>query len=74
MYNFCYFRIFKSCSAAFNKNEIFISLFLDLKKAFDAVDKDLLLKNLDHYGIEGNFNRLINSYHSNRKQYVQLDS
>ena len=60
--------------SAFNKKQFCISLFLDLKKAFDTVDKELLLNKLNHYGIEGNFNKLIDSYLSNRKQYVQIDN
>ena len=43
---------------------------LDLKKAFDAVDHEILLNKLKFYGIRGAFNKLIRSYLSERRQYV----
>ncbi len=46
-------------------------LFIDLKSAFDTVNHDILLKKLDHYGIRDNILSLIQSYLTNRKQYVK---
>ena len=40
-------------SKAFNNNEIVVAVFLDLRKAFDLVDHNILLLKLDKYGIRG---------------------
>ena len=47
--------------------------FLDLRKAFDTVDHDILIKKLQHYGFRGNCSAYLESYYSNRKQYVYLN-
>ena len=44
-------------------------VFLDLKKAFDTVDHNILLKKIAIYGINGTAYRLLESYLSNRTQY-----
>ena len=52
--------------------KMMIGLFLDLTKAFDLVNHKILLKKLNHCGIRGVANSLIESYLTNRKQYVQI--
>ena len=46
--------------------------FLDLKKAFDTVDHDILIKKLEFYGIKNNALRWFISYLSNRKQVCKV--
>ena len=56
-----------------DKRKINISVFLDLKKAFDTVDHEILLSKLTKYGVVGTPLRWFTSYLTNRKQYCQVN-
>jgi Reverse transcriptase (RNA-dependent DNA polymerase) len=47
-------------------------IFLDLSKAFDMVDHEILLSKLNTYGIRGTCYKWLQSFLKNRKQKVQL--
>ena len=47
-------------------------VFVHLKKAFDTVDHNILLKKLDYYGVRGIANEWFASYLKNRKQFVSI--
>ena len=49
------------------------NIFIDLKKAFDTVDHDILLAKLRKYGVENLEHSWFTSYLSNRKQFCKVN-
>ena len=56
-----------------DEGNIGCGIFVDLQKAFDTVEHDIILSKLEHYGIRGLANEWFKSYLSNRKQYVSIN-
>lgn len=56
------------------KSKPIIAVYLDLAKAFDTVNHEILLEKLERYGIRGNAWKLISGYLSNRTQKVKLQN
>ena len=47
--------------------------FIDLKKAFDTLNHEILLNKLENYGFRGKINEILGSFLRDRKQYVRLN-
>ncbi len=56
-----------------NAGNIMVGVFLDLRRAFDTVDHDILVKKLYAYGIRGNILAWFKSYLYKRQQYVYMN-
>ena len=57
---------------AYKNKEHVLGIFIDLSKAFDTIDHQILLSKLSNYGIRANIYSLLSSYLSDRKQYVNI--
>ena len=57
----------------FEKNYFTLGVFIDLSKAFDTVDHQILISKLKNYGIEGDNLNWFKNYLQNRKQYLILN-
>ena len=56
-----------------DQNKYGCGIFIDLRKAFDTVNHEILLKKLDHYGIRGSSLEWFRSYLKGRLQYIYLN-
>ena len=56
-----------------DKGQVPLGIFLDLSKAFDTLDHKIMIKKLEFYGVSDGPGKLLESYLSNRKQYVVFD-
>ena len=65
-------EVVSNCFDNINDNLYADLIFLDLTKAFDTVNHEILLHKLDHYGIRGQANNLLRAF-LKRRQYVLTD-
>ena len=59
---------------ALDNSKFACGVFIDLQKAFDTVNNDILLSKLSHYGIRGVAFDWFKSYLNARTQYATINS
>ena len=66
-------QLIDDVSEAIDQGRFTVGIFIDLAKAFDTVNHDILLAKISFYGIRELPYQWFASYLNNRKQYVSLD-
>jgi hypothetical protein len=67
-------KLIDQISEELNNKNYSIGIFIDLSKAFDTIDHNILLRKLSCYGIRGIALDWITSYLDNRAQFVKIDN
>ena len=62
-----------NCVIALDNRLSTIAIFLDFSKAFDTVNKDIMLEKLDKLSFRGIIRDLFDSYLSDRRMYVEVN-
>ena len=57
---------------ALDEDKFTCGVFIDLQKAFDTVDHDILLSKLNHYGVRGVSYEWFKSYLTGRQQFTTI--
>jgi hypothetical protein len=68
------FTLLNNILTAMNNKIKVGGIFRDLQKAFDCVNREILLNKLEFYGIEGKFKTLVRSYLTGSFRRVVLDN
>jgi len=67
-------EMYDKISTSVERDELTVGLFIDLSKAFDTLDHNILLSKLEYYGIRGVALGWFKSYFSHGQQYVFINN
>ena len=70
--NHALINITETIRSALDSKKVAAGIFVDLQKAFDTVNHEILVQKLNHYGVRGTVNKWFLSYLSNRSQSVSI--
>jgi hypothetical protein len=68
------FRLLEDWQDALDKNQYVAAVLMDFSKAFDCIPHDILLDKLSAYGMSTDSVSILESYLSNRKQQIKINS
>ena len=71
--NYALANLTERIKSSLDTKDYVCGIFVDLEKAFDTVNHQILCEKLNHYGFRGGTNMLIKSYLENRKQFVSIN-
>jgi len=63
-------RIIEIIKTQIDSGKFVTGIFIDLEKAFDTIDHNILINKLENYGFRGNIKNWFKSFLSNREQFV----
>ena len=63
----------QTCKASLDKKELAGAILMDLSKAFDCIDHNLLIAKLAAYGLDWDALKLIKNYLKKRRQRVKIN-
>ena len=66
------FQFIKAILRHLEASNLVLGFCLDLSKAYDCIDAELLIEKLELYGVRGNASKLFASYLSDRQQKVKI--
>ena len=65
-------NLIDNIQSAIDNKQFVCGVFTDLEKAFDALDHNILLEKIQHYGIRRISHQWFKSYLENRKQFASV--
>ena len=66
-------NITEMIKASIDSGKFGCGIFIDLRKAFDTVNHEILLNKLEHYGVRDSMLNWFKSYLIERKQYISFN-